>query len=347
MVSKKILRRQITLFFYFLIVIILCSSGYAQTNKDDPPDSLDYSSEKIDEICKSVSDITIPLQDYPGETTKASLKNCDSDSLYYGLEDELDYFKAKQCALINNHNDILTMIYANGKGVQINIDMALHFACLLDASPFEMSRRIYQLDKLRKSKNVKGDFDICDHATSREMTASCEDLVLRAEMKKQKNIIEFIKNRLTPKELIAFQKLQDVSKLYFTARIDNEVERLAMGGLAFGIMEDRSLNERMMKDLKKTLKCKIFVYAHEQYKKSDNQLNFFYKKIQRTQSREYSSINPEGIKLTQRAWIKYRDSLSSFAYLKCPNISVENWNTLITNERVKELKEISGMLSNL
>src|SRR5258708_1331388 len=72
---------------------------------------------------------------------ESQLKNCDSEALYYGYDRPADPSAALQCAYYERaHQDpsvvaafagpgVLTMLYANGKGVRRNYDLAIRFAC--------------------------------------------------------------------------------------------------------------------------------------------------------------------------------------------------------------------------
>ena len=69
--------------------------------------------------------------------------------------------KARKCAYAEMDRDakvplggkaILMMVYANGNGATRNFDAALKLACSLGGAPGDDTGRVYQLDRLKKSK---------------------------------------------------------------------------------------------------------------------------------------------------------------------------------------------------
>lgn len=299
------------------------------------------SNEKIKEICNSVKYLSIPSQDLPNDTEKKIFAKCDSDELYFGFKAPSDYVKARHCSIFKHKEDTLIMIYANGKGVDKNIDLAIHFACQFDAAPAEIEGRINHLIKIKEYPYSKKDFNICDDITSGYMMGYCASLEQRAEKEQQrKHINAFIKT-LTISEQKAFQSLQNTSKIYFETRLSNELDRYGSGAIAFRIMEEINLNNKMIELLNQTIQCKFTSYNVNVYQKADKQLNLLYTKTQNKPDEDFS-ITKNNIKKTERTWIKYRDSWLKFGRLKCPEVSEDTWKTLITKERIEQLKELTG-----
>src|SRR3990167_8213609 len=113
---------------HFGFVIYLVSSVgtlNAENTADEEYPSWDLVAPEIKEKCKSVENISLP----PHTQTLEALEGCDADSLYYGFNQSPDDGKALACAQANKAYDILTMLYANGKGVTRNLDVAIHYAC--------------------------------------------------------------------------------------------------------------------------------------------------------------------------------------------------------------------------
>ena len=124
-------------------------------------------------------------------------------------------------------------------------------------------------------------------------------------------------------------------------RIEHEMDRFGSGALAGGIQEEIALKNNMMTLLDQTIQCKLPSYTAKQYQKADKILNFLYKKTQSKPEEPYSTTIG-GIKKTERTWIHYKDSWVSFGHTRCPNISENTWKTLITKERIIQLKELAG-----
>lgn len=331
-------RLNIVLFFVFLIVLSWECSGIAYA--DEPIDNLVDVSEEVKGLCKSVEKYSIPAQDLPDDAVRTSLKDCKSVDLYYGFEGEPDYMKARKCALINHDDDVLSMIYANGKGVPSDLNVAMHYACRIDAAPAEMEGRVLHLKKMKEDKTAKEPFDMCDDVTSGHMMGWCASIDQSLAETKQKKMLDDLIKNWTSSEHQAFQKLQEASGVYFNARKVNEIDHSGTGAAAFEIVEEMALNKRFITDLKKWNQCKLPGFTAQQFQEVDNQLNQIYTKAFKNQTSEFSTITQDGIKNTEKAWINYRDSWVMFGHIKCPTVPAESWKTLITKERIKELEQL-------
>jgi len=120
--------------------------------------------------------------------------------------------------------------------------------------------------------------------------------------------------------------------LFFNTRLDNEMDRSGTGAQAFIISEEMNLKSRMIQLIDKTIQCKLKPQTPEQFQQADNTLNTLYKKTQNKPDEEFTSIHRDGIKKTERTWIKYKDAWVNFGLTQCPKISKE---TCIVDPTVK------------
>ena len=79
-------------------------------------------------------------------------------------------------------------------------------------------------------------------------------------------------------------------------------------------------------------------YSDQQFKDADAKLNGVYKQVQQRDDSEGGSVTKEGIKITQRTWIKYKDAFVKFCAKKYPDAS-DSIKTYMTLNRIKELEE--------
>ncbi len=137
--------------------------------------------------CAAVKRLTMPVAD----VKKGALppKDCDSKSLYYGINKPIDYKAARDCALAEtitsvkkefSGDRILMMIYANGFGVKKNLDYATRLACRAGGEPRELEKRISHLQRLKTKKENKP-FEFCDDVSSEDMMAACAKLATDIE----------------------------------------------------------------------------------------------------------------------------------------------------------------------
>lgn len=100
-------------------------------------------------LCRKLEDREPPAADRPTPAQSRALKNCDSETLYYGEGRAPDYAKARMCAFMEEDGGkgssrtdgvfagqtILMQIYANGLGVKRNYDVAIAYACAIEGAP--------------------------------------------------------------------------------------------------------------------------------------------------------------------------------------------------------------------
>ena len=69
---------------------------------------------------------------------------------------------------------MLTVLYANGDGVERNIPLALRFACEQGWAPAEFEGRVKHLESFNFVKpSPRGQFSFCDDITSGFMQGFC------------------------------------------------------------------------------------------------------------------------------------------------------------------------------
>lgn len=88
-------------------------------------------------------------------------------------------------------------------------------------------------------------------------------------------------------------------------------------------------------------KCGFKKYTEQDFIKADKELNVLYRKIMGLKEFIWGTVTREGIKSTQKSWIGYRDAWVAFGKLRCSKISAVSWKTLITLERIEQLKEFA------
>ncbi|KGP62495.1 hypothetical protein EP47_06200 [Legionella norrlandica] len=313
---------------------------HAEGNKEGHFNNLENYSSQTKDLCQSVANLSVPNQNQLAETSRASLKNCDSLDLYYGFSAAPNYTKAFQCALMNKDYSVLVMIYANGRGVPFDPDLAIHFACMMeDAAPAEMDGRIAHLAQIKKS-NKQSSFDICDDITSGYMMGWCSSIDQRLEDAKRNKKINALISKWTPQEQILYQQVIKTGAAYIHDHSMYEIDLSGTARGAFAINAQLRLNQHIFELIQKTNQCAIPHATTKQYQKSDIQLNNIYKKVMSVPSFQYTTITKEGIKKTEIAWIKYRDAWVQLGRVKCPQISSESWQVFLIQDRIKLLNEI-------
>jgi len=319
---------------------------------DEDPNWMNAPAE-IKATCKKVKDLKIPEADRPSAEEKKSLESCDAEELYYGFGSPPEPLKAKKCAILSDdesvQSTVLAMVYANGKGAARNLDLAIHFACMMGGAPAEIEYRIQHLLEIQKTKPKDPGFDYCDDITSGMMAGVCRQKEKRfADAKLQAKFNALI-SKWSPTERKEFEKLKVASKNFTEARAGNEVDLSGTMRSAFVIAEEDIQERDFFESLEKFEKKKAPKYTSAQLKSADQQLNETYKTIQNfkpsdeyanPESIDYGTVTKSGVKIAQIAWIKYRDAWVEFAKVKYPSVpsdSVSAWFTVKRNHMLRSL----------
>ncbi len=302
--------------------------------------------EKIHQICQQAALVTIPSEDKPTLEEKQNL--CSSGNLPY------DPVKARKCAYLQveqNRRDgpfegiaVLMRVYANGEGVKRNLDLALKFACDdADGAPAEYEGRILSLNQLRQAGNQSRNFDYCDDVTSGEMAGWCASRDAGNKKNKRDSELAGLISSWSKDDKQEFERLRLVWKKYLEASV-NEVDQSGTGRSAFVIEHAESLEENFVSSMGKFSHGEFPSYSKEDFIQVDRELNMIYKEIQGKTENQVSlwgTVTKDGIKNTQRAWLKFRDAWVIFAKQKYPSVADVVWKTWLTRERIEQLKEFS------
>ena len=297
----------------------------------------------IEKICREVNTINYPKEDLPTQEDKIILKDCVSKNLYYGINIQKDYVKARKCAFIEkelkkndknpifNGDSILMMLYANGYGVHKNTDLAIKSACLVAT---------YAIDQLKEIKNnkISKDFDLCDSAADTFTLNICSDknsemTVSEDNFKKSAYIKSF-----TSEQKDLFQKLEIKYKKFFTKRIRNYDSSGSFAPIC-AVNEKSLLNHSFIHSFILFEQGKIPNVSEGDFLKLDKELNKVYSSILKTKdfSSNITTITLEGFRETQRAWLDYRDAWVKFASVRYPKIKSYSWKAWLTKERLNQL----------
>lgn len=303
-------------------------------------------------ICEEVKNTSFPPKDRPGQGEAKPLEKCASADLYFGFDRPADPVKARLCAyveldqgddLVFGGSSILMMIYANGKGAERNLDLAIKLACTIDGAPAEVEGRVEHLAKLRQEKWKGDDFSLCDDITSGFMQGHCASLSERFVEAKRKKRLSGLTSKWAEKDRKAFDVLSNTLEKFITSRTENEVDLSGTGRGAFMIEEESALREAFLSAVEKFEHGELPRFSSEQFAQADKELNTIYSKLQKTKDPSWGTVTADGIKQAQRAWLKYRDACVVFGQQKYPKTSADSWKTWLTRDRIKML---NGFLEN-
>jgi uncharacterized protein YecT (DUF1311 family) len=234
---------------------------------------------------------------------------------------------------------MLTVLYANGEGVEQDIPLSLRFACeagLPDRGLNDIASLSSNSTPSRKR------FRYCDEAfTTFEMNFCA---ALDAEIAKQKRSDVFLNLSLRwPKEQQAeFKTLVRVHEAYVIARGRGETDQGGtIRGLRVNGVEER-MRDKFLAALQ-SFEAGHFPHGSESdFRRVDAELNVLYRRAiaaADAHKKDYDgAIQPEGIRDAELTWLKYRDAWVAFAKLSFPTTDSNAWLTLLTTNRAASLR---------
>ena len=321
------------------VSILFASPAQAQGRNNERPAA-----------CDRYDSIPAPPSDLPAADERQSLASCSSEELYFGFGAAADPVKARKCAYIEREKasmnppkvfwgaGLLAMVYANGKGAERNFDLALKFACEVDGAPAENEGRFEHLSKLQNERWNDSDFNLCDDATSGYMMGACAALEERFDQITRQHKLDEITAKWSPADKKALVELQRAANEFFRASARNEIDLTGTGRAAFSIAAEANLNDGFIHALQRCERGDLPKFTAAQFVAADHQLNTVYARRQADPNKhEFGEVTPAGIKIAQRAWLRYRDAWVAFGKAKYPAVTAESWKTWLTQERTRML----------
>lgn len=321
-----------------LSVLFFCLTASAQ---------LQFASTETQNACKEWMKTEFPASDRPAAEEAAELGGCVSEDLYYGIGRHADPVKARKCAYLemNANTDyvfsgkaILMMIYANGKGVRHNTDLALRLACEIEGAPAEIEARIAHLQELKQSSISAEAFDLCDDISSGSMTGACAIHSEKIEETKRQKRLNDLASKWSPQEKEALNHLQRVFERYVVAHSENEVDVSGSANAAVAVEEKAALRDEFLETIKHFDKGQLPRFTAEEFTRADGEMQAFYEAVENGMDDGSIEGTSDTISYTQGMWLKYRDAWVAFGQKKYPSVSADSWKTWLTRQRIVILR---------
>jgi uncharacterized protein YecT (DUF1311 family) len=318
------------------VVLALVPSTLAQSSLSDPG---------AKRMCAAVKDVQIPAADQPTADEKNSLANCSSEDLYFGLGEPSDPVKARKCAYVEMEQGkddldmagraILMMVYANGRGADRNLDVAMKFACEINSMPGDKAGTIYELERLRKYPPTVR-FSVCDHSAAPHLYKTCAILGDRFDQIEREKKIAAITASWSKKEKKAFDHLRNAAEQFFKSRASSEIDLRP----TFEVQERAFMERGFIEKLEKLQKGELPAFSSADFKKAQADVDQAYAETQKDPNRRWGTATAQGVRQTQQLWLAYRDAWVKFGKIKYRNVSADSWRTWITQERLAMLRHL-------
>jgi hypothetical protein len=324
-------------FAQFLLVVIFSAAAFAQTPITDPG---------AKQICAAAKDAEPPASDRPAAAEEKTLAGCSSLDAYFGLGQPPDPVKARKCAFAElDRNDkallggkaILMMIYANGKGVQRNFDVALNFGCTIGDAPGDAAGRVHQLDRLKKMNWAGDNFSICDHSSGRELYEQCAILSERFDaIERNKKFNELIE-KWAPRQQKAFHVFMQEADRFFKVQATNGIN---LAG-TFEVQEEAFLRNNLLASLQEFERGELPKASADEFKRAETDEHAAYEHTQNGAVARWGTVSRESLKLSEDAWRRYSRAWIDFARQRYPQVSEQAWKTWLDQDRLVALNRFA------
>ena len=308
-----------------------------------------------DDECKPYLQTPLPPEAFQIPAPK-QWPECNSYKLYSGIGTKVDYIAARKCAWSERLAQIadlqpkyttaslfggsamLTVLYANGEGVDQNKKLALRFACEsgLARNAAKDIKALPNESHLTQSK-----FKYCDEVWTTMEIGFCA--AWDAEIADQERIayIDAMSHDWPANQKAALLTLFRDQSAYSKAHADGEIDVGGSGRAIWQFNAEQTLRSQFLAAMKSFESGNLPSGTAESSNAADTQLNALYRAALATAEAGksgYGAIQPEGIRNAERAWLRYRDSWIRFARLRYPAVSRDAWLTLLINDRLAILQ---------
>jgi uncharacterized protein YecT (DUF1311 family) len=284
--------------------------------------------------------------------------DCESYKSYSGIGREEDFAAARQCAWserlaqqaniepryteesIFGGSAMLTVLYANGEGVEQNKPLALRFACESELA----DQGIEDILALPNEVHVTGKkFKYCDEAFTTFEMNFCAAYGDEIAARKRQDEMDQLSNRWPQTDKDVFAALEHAEEAYVTAHGGGETY---LGGTIRNLRVD-GVEERQRDNFLAAVKGfesgRLPTGTEADYGKADSDLNATYRMALALAAKQNFAeddglIRPEGIQKAERAWLAYRDAWVNFAQQHFQGSDRNAWLTLLTRNRYWSLR---------
>ena len=297
--------------------------------------------------CLKVKDAAPPSADLPAPSAVASLQQCQATDLYYDTKSmsspkPADWRPVRHCAMATQNSAVLMMLYQNGQGVQKDPQLALKYACSIDAAPAEMQGRIEHLQQINASG--RGLIDLCDDITSGYMMGVCSAIDARQKQRVRAQATEKVSAAMPAVAQAALQKLQAAAGKFADARAAHETDLSGTARAALSIAARTAELDLLAQDVRAYEAGKLPAgMSKAQAAALDKELNALYGKLMKKPAETYAgAVDKDGIRATQRLWLAYRDAWVNFGAARYPSVTGDTWAGLLTARRNAQLQDLLG-----
>jgi uncharacterized protein YecT (DUF1311 family) len=305
-----------------------------------------------DTLCAPWQAVPVPAAD-AGTAAQA----CDTMALYYGADGTGgDPIAARHCAYQERDRDptvpfggsgVLMMLYANGEGVARDLPLARRFACEYGGAPAEVRFRLDHLARIEADPQAAR-IDLCDDITSGHMSGLCAGRDAHFAAHGRAKAWQTLQADWTPEQRAAWRRLRDAADAYFEKTSAYEIDLSGTARNVFLVGARERQETQLLEDVQQFERGARPEQSSASLAPLDATLNAVYRDV-RARLRAGASphdtdllgtIDADGVRDTQRAWLRYRDAFVAFAVTRWPDVEGDAWRAWLTDRRTGDLEAI-------
>jgi uncharacterized protein YecT (DUF1311 family) len=236
-----------------------------------------------------------------------------------------------------NANMKFAQAYANGWGVKRDGKLALALVCHGSEVPAELISMVDLLSKTQRDPALEEPFLFCEHVTSSMNGIQCARVNLANEQAAGDRKLAKIAADFTPEQKTAFAALTKAEETYIDAHADSEQDMRGTFGSGFYFAEVGTLQAAFLSAIEDFESGKR--PPKDDFAAADKALNEAYRTtITKTDWTQTGTVTADGVRKTERLWLKLRDAWAAFGTARYPSSTADDWKAWATRARLTVLK---------
>lgn len=237
-------------------------------------------------------------------------------------------------------NNEIAEIYANGRGVKRNPKLAIALVCHGSGVPMELMSLVFDLVSTQDEDKLDREFTFCDHVVSVVNIGTCTAREEEVASNKREAQFAAMLAHWSSVQKVAFKELRAAADDFLLLSADREID---MSGHESGL-ESMGMAIKFQNEFFDAVQ--MFESGQlpngKDLKQADRDLNEAYSRVmRRTNFENFGTVTKDGIRATQRKWIKYRDAWTKFAAVKYPGVPSDVFKAWLTQKRTEQLREFA------
>jgi hypothetical protein len=185
-------------------------------------------------------------------------------------------------------------------------------------------------------------FRVCDYATSTMLATACFEREDSDKQHVEEDYFQDLQATLRGPAISSFAKLRAAEGAFAGAISGNEVDASGTGGPVFTLRAERQQKDAFL-DLVRSVMSGALPPARP-LANADKDLNAVYGKIMKGKDKTVlGTVDKDGVRTTQKAWLTYRDRFVAFAAAAAPAVPADTLKAVLTEQRVKQLQDLGGL----